>query len=102
MHEAQDTLIAQQYTFYDRGDSIPDTLKARGRGSTSFDPPFDYCREHDISPRVAIYFTDGEGSCNVPAPPYPVLWVQIPWTRDRHRAWSDFKPPFGELIKVGE
>ena len=102
VHEIQVDYIAQRYTFYDRGDALPDALKAHGRGGTSFNPPFDYCRQHDISPRVAIYFTDGEGRCSVPVPSYPVLWIQIPWVRDHRRIWCDFTPPFGELIKVGE
>ena len=102
IHEIQVDYRAQHYTFYDRGDSLPESLLVHGRGGTSFDPPFVYCQQNAIEPRVAIYFTDGEGYCSVPAPPYPVLWIQIPWAKDKHCTWANFKPPFGELIKVGE
>ena len=46
-----------------------------GGGGTSFDPIFDYIRENNEDVRALIYMTDGYGRCNIPAPPYPVLWL---------------------------
>jgi len=47
----------------------------RGRGGTSFLPPFepDFLKEH--RPDLLVYFTDGDGSAPAEAPRVPVIWV---------------------------
>lgn len=86
------------YTYYSRGENLPEQFKAHGRGGTSFNPPFEFLQREGVIPKLALYFTDGEGSCNVPTPPYPVLWVQIP----HQRGSGEYNPPFGERIIVHE
>lgn len=88
------------YTLYERGDDLPDKFPAHGRGGTSFDPPFEFMREHGIEPRLAVYFTDGCGDCSAPAPTFPVLWAQIPWKHYGGKHYESFRPPWGEHIKV--
>lgn len=46
-----------------------------GGGGTSFDPIFNYIKDNDEKVRSLIYMTDGHGACNIPRPPYPVLWL---------------------------
>ena len=46
-----------------------------GHGGTSFVPPFEYVREHDLRPDVFIYLTDGCGNAPDKPPRFPVLWV---------------------------
>ena len=78
---------------YEEWEPLPDTFKAKGRGGTSFDAPFEMLREKRIEPRVLIYCTDAYGRCTVSKPTYPVLWVIINGDRD----WV---PPFGEVCRV--
>ncbi len=63
----------------------------RGRGGTSFNPPFKWIAEHMPTPPAhMIYLTDGYGDCNFPAPSYPVTWVTT--------GVDSF--PFGSVIKI--
>lgn len=65
-----------------------------GRGGTSFEPGFEYIKENDLQPKVALYFTDGECDCPAEAPDYPVLWCLL------NRGHNYFKPTFGEVITI--
>lgn len=88
-----DAVSEGQYKVYAEHEAVPETFEVVGRGGTSFDPPFKLLREKRIDPKVLIYMTDGYGSCSVPNPGYPVLWVVIKGDRS-------FKPPFGEVVHV--
>lgn len=46
-----------------------------GHGGTSFIPPFEYVKEHELHPDILIYLTDGYGDAPENAPKFPVLWV---------------------------
>ena len=46
-----------------------------GHGGTSFIPPFEYVKEHELHPDILIYLTDGYGDAPEKAPKFPVLWV---------------------------
>jgi predicted metal-dependent peptidase len=100
LHIIQADAAVCDYKEYDRSEELPDKFPTHGRGGTSFNPAFKYIAEKGIQPRLIVYFTDGEGSCTVDPPPYPVLWVQIPWSYSGSKSWSGFKAPFGEHIKV--
>ena len=88
-----DVVDAAQHKTYDEYDQLPDKFEVIGRGGTNFDAPFKRLREKKIEPKVAIYCTDGYGSCSEKDPGYPVLWVVV-------RGDRAFKPPFGEVIYV--
>lgn len=89
-----DVVDKAQFKTYEEFETLPETFNVIGRGGTSFNAPFKLLRERKIEPKVAIYFTDGYGSCSEKAPSYPVLWVVLKGDRA-------FKPPFGEVIHVG-
>jgi predicted metal-dependent peptidase len=86
-----DVVDAAQFHTYEEFDALPSRFTVIGRGGTSFNAPFKLLREKRIEPKVAIYCTDGYGSCTEKAPPYPVLWVVVCGDRS-------FKPPFGEVV----
>jgi len=69
-------------------------LAPKGGGGTDFRPAFEYIKEHNLYPPVALYLTDGACS-RFPdkAPEYDVLWVLVAENRS-------FKPPFGEVIHI--
>lgn len=59
-------------------------LQIKGGGGTDFKPVFEYLKKEKITPKVLIYYTDGEGALPPKAPPYPVLWMlsqeqNMPW-----------------------
>ena len=86
-----DTRI-RQVDEYD-ADSFPENISEiliKGRGGTSFDPPFEYCKENDINPDALIYFTDGECMYPNEEPGFPVLWM---YTYEQ-----ESPPPFGEYL----
>ena len=56
-------------------DQLPVKIEARGGGGTEFDPPFHWVEENQVNPACFIYLTDLWGTCSVPPPPYPTLWV---------------------------
>ena len=70
-----------------------DRWKAAGLGGTDLRPPFDYVRDHRISPQVFLYLTDGLGPAPGKPPPYPVLWV-LP-----HDA-GDAPAPWGATLRL--
>ena len=88
-----DVVDNAQHKVYDEHEQLPDKFEIIGRGGTCFDAPFKRLREKKIEPKVAIYCTDGYGTCSEKAPPYPVLWVVV-------RGDRTFKPPFGEVVYV--
>jgi predicted metal-dependent peptidase len=97
-HPCQADLICCDYGVashktYEEFETLPSEFTAAGRGGTSFNAPFQMLREKRIEPRVLIYATDGFGSCDVPRPAYPVLWLVIGGDQA-------FKPPFGEVVHV--
>lgn len=49
----------------------------KGRGGTSFDPPFRWLEDEGLTPDTLIYFTDMECSFPISAPNYPVIWASI-------------------------
>lgn len=56
----------------------------KGRGGTSFIPVFEYLQQNKITPRILLYYTDGEGVFPEKPPAYPVFWVltkdaEVPW-----------------------
>lgn len=70
----------------------------KGRGGTSFRPPFEYIEEHKLPIDLLIYFTDLEGDWPEKAPRFPVLWVAtngIP-------QWGGGKPPYGDILDMKE
>lgn len=56
------------------GSTRPD-FKVRGRGGTSFKPPFKYLSDKKIRPDVLVYLTDLYGDFPDEKPSYPVCWV---------------------------
>lgn len=56
------------------GGTRPD-FKVRGRGGTSFKPPFTYLAEKKIRPDVLVYLTDLYGDFPEEKPAFPVCWV---------------------------
>ena len=86
---------------YDRGDEV--TLTMHGGGGTAFNPVFNWCDYHDITPSALIYFTDGCGDVGPSTyygdkfnlPEYPVFWVT-------HFLEPQFSgcDEFGEIIKA--
>jgi predicted metal-dependent peptidase len=75
---------------YEAGETITDR-EFRGRGGTSFRPPFEWLAQQAVEPACAVYLTDLEGPFPDEAPPYPVLWVV---TGKRRAA------PFGEVVPL--
>jgi len=75
-------------------DTFPENISdilIKGRGGTSFQPPFTYLEKEGISPDALIYFTDGE--CSWPEEPdFPVLWALTQELPE--------PPPFGEYLWI--
>lgn len=71
VHFIQCDMAIQEYKCLENGEELRGTIK--GRGGTSFVPPFEYLRENGIAPHCLIYFTDGYGDWPREAPKYPVL-----------------------------
>lgn len=74
---------------YEAGEEIT-VLDAAGRGGTSFKPPFEYIKKHDIVPDKIVYLTDLCGDFP-PDPEIPTLWVST----------VDGKAPFGDTVVIG-
>jgi len=85
-----DTYIRQvdEYTA-DTFPTDPTEILVKGRGGTSFEPPFKYLDENDIIPSALVYFTDGECSYPKKEPDFPVLWALT---------YEQEQPPFGEYL----
>lgn len=59
---------------------------APGGGGTNFNPPFEWCRDHDVQPCTFIYITDGYGDFPRVKPAYPVVWAM---TTTKDAPWGD-------------
>lgn len=77
---------------------VPSSVDIKGRGGTSFKPPFDEAERLSAEGRkiqLLIYFTDGE--CDYPdfgkrPPQYPVLWCM--------NKLSSEDAPFGTTLRI--
>jgi predicted metal-dependent peptidase len=88
-----DTRVRHDETF-EVGEDVE--INPQGGGGTNFCPAFDLLSEEDTEPTALVYFTDGECSSFPHAEPdYPVLWATY-----SNYGYSDFKPPFGEVVRV--
>jgi predicted metal-dependent peptidase len=88
----------EYWTEIDVASGIPPAIDARGRGGTSFNPVFELVEDDCEEVTCLIYMTDGEGSCNVPEPEFPVIWAVIGgdyW--ERHQTHE-----FGETVKIAD
>ncbi len=70
-------------------------VKFKGRGGTSFRPPFEYIEEHKLPIDLLIYFTDMEGDSPEKGPRYPVLWVAV-----NGMPQYVTKPTFGDILDM--
>lgn len=71
----------------------------KGRGGTSFKPPFKYVREKNIRTDAVIYFTDLCGDFPSKKPRMPVLWAYY------NGGWGGFgdrgpQVPFGTVVTL--
>jgi predicted metal-dependent peptidase len=96
VHLFQVDYSLQSYEFFHEQEPLPQEIEARGRGGTSFNPVFYEIQKRGISPQLLLYFTDGQGEVSVDPPPYPTLWVLIPYQGIAAR----FNPHFGEVLRV--
>jgi len=80
--------VIQQIWTVSSNEPMPDLTqhKFMGGGGTDFNPVFEYIRDHELTPNVLIFFTDGFADCPEEKPPYPVLWMltkdgqaPVPW-----------------------
>lgn len=69
-------------------------VDVKGRGGTSYRPVFTLIKKKRIKPHVIIYFTDGYCEDFPPNPRISTIWV-LP-----KEGSSDFKPPFGEVLRM--
>lgn len=86
----------QKYERFE-GYDTPFVIKPKGGGGTDFRPVFQYVDKQGLEGGCLLYFTDGY--CDQfpkEEPTYPVLWVLYGGMDE-----ESFKPPFGEVIKVG-
>ncbi len=73
-----------------RPEDLPLRLEPKGRGGTSFCPPFEWVEKEGFTPACFVYLTDMYGRFPDTPPPYPVLWA----------ATSDVVAPFGETLRL--
>jgi hypothetical protein len=62
----------------------------KGGGGTDFRPVTAYVEEHQLRPETLIYLTDGLGTFDPHAPPYPMIWAMT----------TDVEPPWGEVVRL--
>lgn len=72
------------------GDEI--VLKLVGGGGTSFRPPFQWLKQHGITPHAAVYLTDGYGDFPEEQQ-FPVVWAINN---------TNIDPPFGHVVRIQE
>lgn len=82
--------LVRSVQFLEPDESIK--LEPHGGGGTDFIPAFTYIEEHELEPCALVYLTDGYCNSFPHAPDYPVLWGIY--------SFKDFKPPFGDTIRV--
>jgi predicted metal-dependent peptidase len=92
-----DTKVHRSESF-DAGDVI--TMKAQGRGGTSFRQPFEWLAETIPDASAVLYMTDCDVTEWGEQPAAPVLWIVTGDPR-KARAHSD-RAPFGEAIVLQE
>ena len=82
---------------YDADDPtpIPEKMTVIGRGGTDFRPVFQFVENHDGTPQLVIYATDGFGDFPAHAPEIPCLWMLTAGSIPAE------KLPFGYAIKMG-
>jgi predicted metal-dependent peptidase len=88
VHFLQCDATVQDYQKLEHGEPVKATIK--GRGGTSFKPPFEFLAERSIEPQCLVYFTDLMGDFPE-KPKYPTLWAAT---------MPDMAVPFGEIIHV--
>jgi len=86
-----DAKIQSAETYDSVTDVTIDKMEFKGRGGTSFIPPFKWCEEQYFEPTFLIYLTDGCGDFPNHEPSFPVLWIM---------SKSDAKPPFGDYCNL--
>lgn len=90
IHVLQCDAAVQSYECLSAGEPIAATIK--GRGGTSFVPPFTFLRDKNITPNCLVYFTDMYGDFPPEElAPFPVLWASTT---------KDMEAPFGETTHV--
>lgn len=90
VHVIQCDAAVADYECLDAGEPISATIK--GRGGTSFVPPFVFLKERGIVPNCLVYFTDMYGDFPHPdLAPFPVLWASTT---------QGMEAPFGETTFV--
>lgn len=67
-------------------------LTAKGGGGTDFQPVFDALGGLETEPVCLIYLTDGWGTYPDTPPDIPVIWAMT----------TDYRPPFGEVVRIDE
>jgi len=74
----------------------PIKLHPKGGGGTDFKPGFEHIKKNFYDASCILYITDGYSS-SFPdqAPDIPVLWIL-------NCENPDFKPPFGEVVRMGQ
>ena len=70
-------------------------LKPVGGGGTDFAPVFRAVNQRHADAKAVVYITDGECNSFGEEPACPVLWAL---TENNRR----FKPPFGDVLVIGE
>lgn len=80
-----DAKVQKVYKYEGR---IKTKIEPTGRGGTDFQPAFDYIKEHNLCPSLAVYLTDGY-CFDKPRQPkkYPVLFCYTP--SHRRMPWGD-------------
>jgi len=66
------------------------TFEIKGRGGTSFKPPFIHLKENHINPDAIVYLTDMEGDFPERRPLCPTIWVSTIAQHDT--------APFGSVV----
>ena len=74
---------------------VPQKTTAMGRGGTDFRPVFTFVENHQGTPQLLIYATDGYGTFPTYRPEVTCLWVLTP------RSIDEEKLPFGYAIRSG-
>ena len=89
-----DCQIARVYEAKRPTDIKPDV---KGRGGTSFQPVFDYVKEHNKRNVVVVYFTDGYGEYDLKEKPisYRNLWILT-----GNSSELSLREPYGEVKEL--
>ena len=99
----------EQYSYHD----LPESIEAKGRGSTAYKPVFEKVEEMGLDPKFLIYLTDNKMYTKKygDEPPYPVIWANygnfyrdfvIPCETEKGRYYDFARCPWGEMVFVDE